>query len=491
MALKGETRRSRFAIAMAVVALSVLVVAGVLISVGYVAYTTKGSQTTTGGSTPPSTTTAASPTGDPLLDVPGLPALYHEDCATPLPSNTSTTCATSTSTVGVPQTFNMSTGVVDSDGHLTGVLHEHLFAFELNQSATIQFAYRGAEPNTQPAYLQVYFDGGAVNFTDLRGAVESGSARLVAESPAASLVGLVSVDRYSGQIAASPGVYIFDFQTQSLGTGLAYFLVRDATALQKGIQVSIGTPSVSSGAEGAAACGGGPGETGFGEEEFPVTVTSDTTSDVTLTSPNVPYGVWVQFVPSQLEDVGPQGANATMLLAGDSNPNGGDSLNYSLFIDASSSSGGFTGETALPLDAAYGQMQVLQSAGPFGELPTANPRVVFFQSAPLDEGQNQTNYAVIGDVYDPLPGTTQGSSLAVTITGVGLMQNATETPLPGWLQVTPVNSSFVMLTDQPYYLQVCVDISALAPQGSFTVVLNERVNGQPFSGEFVVQVQGY
>jgi hypothetical protein len=487
MAFKGATRRSRFAIA-AVVALSVLVVTGVLVSVGYVTYVTKGSETATGGSTSPSTATAASPTGDPLLDVPGLPALYHEDCTTPLPSNTSTTCTTSTSTVGVPQTFNMSTGVVDGDGHLTGVLHDHLFAFELDESATIQFAYRGAEPNAAPAYLRVYFDGGTVNFTDLRGVVESGSARLVAESPAASLVGLVSVDRYSGQIAASPGVYVFDFQAASLGTGLAYFLVRDATALQKGIQVSIGSPSVSSDAFGAAACGGGPGETGFGEEEFPVTVTSNTTGNVTLTSPNVPYGVWVQFVPSQLENVGPQGANATMLLAGDSNPNGGNSLNYSLFIDAYSS-GGFTGEAALPLDAAFGRMQVLHSAGSFGELPTANPGVMFFQGAPPGAGGNQTNYAVIGDVYDPLPGTSEGSSLGVTMTGVGLIQNGTEIPLPGWLQVTPVNSSFVMLADQPYYLQICVNISASAPNGSFTVVLNERVNGQPFSGEFVVQVQ--
>jgi hypothetical protein len=68
------------------------------------------------------------------------------------------------------------------------------------------------------------------------------------------------------------------------------------------------------------------------------------------------------------------------------------------------------------------------------------------------------------------------------------MQNGTEVPLPGWLKVTPVDSSFAMSVDQPYYLQVCVSISTSTPQGSFTVALNEKVDGQPFSGEFVLEI---
>jgi len=473
-----------------VVTLSVLVIGGALASIAYFSQATQGlsttggsasSSTSTNSTAKPSTLTPASTIEDALLQVPGLPTLYHEDCASPYPNDTSTTCTTTTSRVGLPQTFNMSTDLVSSGGTWSGVLHEHLFAFELNQSATIQFTMRGLEPSAAPAMVKVYFDNDVgINFTDLSDQVGSGTLQSVTSSS-----GNGPVDRFSGQIGAHPGVYIFDLKAATLGTGAAYFMLRDATALQQGIQVSLGSPTVNQVAFGPSACGGGPGESFVGEEEFPVTVTANATTNVNLASPNVPYGVWVKFVPSQLENVGPQGAGATMPLAGDVSPFGGNVYNSSLFIDASGSSGGLTGETVLPLDSAYGGMNVLQSAGPVGEIKTPNPEVMFGGQG---TAQNQTNYAVLGDVYDPSAGTAGGSSLAVTITGVGLMQNSTEIPPPNWLNVTPASSSFVMSADQPYYLQVCVTISSAAPLGGFTVILDEKVNGQQFSAEFLLDI---
>jgi hypothetical protein len=475
-----DNQESRSSARLAVSIILVVVIGASVIGAAYLLTSQSASSTAS------TSETSNSIAEDALLNVPGLPTLYHEDCATPYPNGTSTTCTTTTSTVGIPQTFNMSTDFVSSGGMVSGILHEHLFAFELKQKSTIQFTYKGVEPGSQPAAVSAYFDDNqGVNFTDLRGQVDSGVLRMVTNSSSVNF----PVDRFSGLIVARPGVYIFDFQTTYPSGGAAYFIVRDATALQQGIEISVGSPKVDHVSFGSSACGGGPGEEGFvGEEEFPVTVTVNTTTDVDLTSPNVPSGVWVQFVPSQLEDVGPQGANATLLLAGDVDPFGGNVWNSSLFIDASGSTAGLTGETVLPLDSAYGDMDVLQSVGPVGQVPTPNPGALFSQGTTPSTEQNQTNYALLRAVYDPSSGTPGSSSLSVTITGVGLMQNGTEVPFPDWLKVTTADSSFAMSADQPYYLQVCVRISTSTPQGSFTIVLNEKVDGQPFSGEFVLEI---
>jgi hypothetical protein len=80
------------------------------------------------------------------------------------------------------------------------------------------------------------------------------------------------------------------------------------------------------------------------------------------------------------------------------------------------------------------------------------------------------------------------SSLSVSFTGVGLIENGTEAPLPSWLKVAPVNSSFMITADTHYFFQVCVSINTSAPQGTFTIVLNESVNGQPFLDEFELMI---
>jgi len=437
------------------VAVAVLIIAAVVVSALLGIAPTQSALSSTQGEN--------APAEDELLQVSGLPTLYHEKCISVYSPFAPTTCDSTTSTVGIPQTFNMSS-LTGPNGSVT--TYENFFAFQLNGSSTIQFTFRTMQPALTPAALTVYFAGSGVNFTDLRGDVYIGRLPQVTNSGFASNPGLIPVDRFSGQVAASPGVYIFDFEPSNGGGGAAYFLVRDATALHRGIGVSIGSPEVSSVSSSGSACEGGPMETGVGEESFPIKVTSNTTTDVDLSPLSVPFGVWVKFVPSQLHDVGPQGAESTMIIVGDVYPEGGNPHNASLFVDAFSPAGSLTGEAVLPLDGSFGLVNVLSSVAPVGEVPGDYPAILFSRTdfagnqtgySPVAAG-NQTNYALLGNVYDPVAraGTTSASSLSVTITHVGLIQNGTEVALPAWLAVRPVSTQFVLTPDQPYQLQVCV-----------------------------------
>jgi hypothetical protein len=491
---KGE-RAPRSWLGIVAFLIAALITAGALASMVYVQ---PGARHTGSGNT--TTVAQSAVTDDPLLDVPGSPTLYHETCAgSAAPFIPPTVCKTTTSTVGVPQVFNMSSAT-DVNGSVSVTTYDQYFAFEVSENSTLQFTFRTTEPGWQPGSGYVYYDGNsAFNFSDIQGEVLSGQAQEISNSgtPTAP-AGQFPTDSYSGQVAARPGAYIFDFNYG--GGGTVYFLVRDATALQNGITVSVGQPQTTYASFNGAVCGGGPSEIGAaGEEEFPVTVTSNTTTDVILSSPNPPFGVWVGFVPSELQDVGPQGAHATMLLAGDGEVSEADPNSASLFVDAFSPEGGPTGESVIPLHAAFGFTNVLRTVGPVGY--PANPAYsgVTFVSLnttanqtsfpPVADG-NQTNYAVLTNVYDPgaVGGTQAASSLSVKITGVGLMQNGTEVALPAWIVVKPVNASFVMAADEPYDLQVCVTISDSPPLGDFTVALNESVNGQAFTGEMSVEI---
>jgi hypothetical protein len=280
-----------------------LVIALALISSVFVSQqVTSSSSSMSNSLTASAAETQSAPSADPLLDVLG-PMLYHETCATAYPNGTSTTCASTTSQVGVPQTFNMTNGLPLSNR----VVYENLFALRLSQNATLQFTIRGVVPGQQVGSFKVYFDAvTGANLTDPRSLETSDQALLVRESPD----GGFPTDRYSGEISAQPGIYVFDFQAFNGDGAPTYFLLRDETLLQRGIEVSVGSPQIEFGSFSGSACGGGPGITGPVYEQFPITITSNTTADINLTSPDVPYGVWAKFIPSQLENVGPKGATA-------------------------------------------------------------------------------------------------------------------------------------------------------------------------------------
>jgi hypothetical protein len=73
----------------------------------------------------------------------------------------------------------------------------------------------------------------------------------------------------------------------------------------------------------------------------------------------------MEFDPSHLDNVGPQGATAILLLAGDYapsvSPSSGKEFNSSLFIDASGSTNGLTGESVIALNEGHGSAHALQT----------------------------------------------------------------------------------------------------------------------------------
>jgi len=239
-----------------------VIIVGAIAAFSYFSYTNPGTQpiiNTTFSSTSQTTSTAETQntaTDDPLLDPPGSPTLYHETCA-----STSSVCKTTMSTVGVPQVFNMSS-VTDVNGSVAATTYEQLFGFQSSANSTIHFAFRTTEPGWVPASGYVYYDGSSgFNFSDLQGEISSGQAQEISNSGTPNApAGQFPVDSFSGQIAASPGAYIFDFQKG--GGGTAYFLVRDVTAAQSGITVTVGQPQITSVSFSGGACGGGPGSTG-------------------------------------------------------------------------------------------------------------------------------------------------------------------------------------------------------------------------------------
>ncbi len=371
---------------------------------------------------------------DTLLNASGLPTMYHEDCATSYPNGSTPMCTSSESTVGVPQTFNMSTDVSEPEPpSWSGVLHEQLFGFELSNNASIQFTFRGTDLNGLQLNLTVYFTPDAmINSTDLRPLVLSGTLQNVTRSVSIPGGGFPG-GGFSGQFSAHPGGYIFDFRTVR-PIGSVYFMARDATAIQQGIKVTISGPSYSWVYLYASSCGSNAGPNDFfaSGQKFQVTVTSNTTTDVYLSSPDVPKGAWMEFSPSHLENVGPQGATSTLLLFGIGvgippppqthiPPPPANPFNDSLFIDASGSVKGLMGEGLIALNNADGNPHILSSPGPVGFSPGA-------QAAEI--GTDQTNYAIGAGVYDPTPGMISNATLSVNFTGVGLIQNDTEVPAP-------------------------------------------------------------
>ncbi len=370
----------------------------------------------------------------------------------------------------------------------TGILDEHFFGFQLTNNASLQFTFRGPDLRSDQLNLTVYFTPDEINSTDLRPMVLSGALQIATKSVSIPGGNGFSGGGFSGQISAHPGGYIFDFRTVR-DIGAVYFVVRDASALQRGIKVTVGSPTDVEMNLYSYVCGSssGPHEYGISEQKFPITVTSDETTGVYLSSPDVPNGVWAEFSPSYLQNVGPRGANATLLLAGDVSTNAGYQFNSSLFIDASGSTNGLMGEGLIALNSEDGGMHILRSPGPVG-FASDTLGVIFSQGVTPSTETNQTNYAVGGGLYDPTPGSFSNATLSVKITGVALVENGTEVRLPSWLQVTPVNSSFVIQADQPYYFQICVSINTSTPQGTFNVALNESVNGQTFMDEFQIWI---
>jgi hypothetical protein len=441
---------------------AVIVIAALVTGVAFFALTPMRTTTSTTSSSSTavndssSTTTTLSTSS---VSAPAEPPLWHEDCATSNLTGT-TACTVSSSTAGTIQIFNMTTWV---PGNLTDTftLHTHYFAIAVNSSTTLQFSFSGI--NGAPAAMEVYFDDAAAPniqslVTDLSDGI--GSALLINQSE--------SPTSFSGSINASrAGLYAFEFSNHLEYGGKEQFVLLDEGASQHGITIKLGTPSTEFQYFAKSGVPGSGGQSFPKLETWHVTVYSNTTTNIDLGGLSLLNGFWLKFLPSNLTDVGPQGVNTTMLLAGAATISGQNPYNVSLFVMASGSDG-LTGEIPITI-AGEVPVAVVQSPGPFSaDLGAMNV--------------NTSAFWPYGMVYDPA-GAGSAASLTVSVSVAGIVEsNGTIATVPDWLNVAIPVSSYTLNATNPSYFEVGITAAAGAPLGKCTIALNETVGGKEFTG---------
>jgi hypothetical protein len=214
-----------------------------------------------------------------------------------------------------------------------------------------------------------------------------------------------------------------------------------------------------------------------GFEEWSVVVRSNVTRDVNMSTSYVPLNDWAKFVPSYLPDVGPGGANTTLLLAGALKPFVPDDDNMSIYLDAMSSNGTM-GYTMMPVIPDW-PVQVLNSPGPVKSVPETN-----YANTQLTIGE--TTGVFYGLVYDP-ESLSAAPSLSVSLTVSGFIPtNGKTEAVPSWLVVKQPEPTFTLPADEDYYFGFEISLSSKAPGGQGSLVLTETVNGQQFTGTLTV-----
>ncbi len=181
-------------------------------------------------------------------------------------------------------------------------------------------------------------------------------------------------------------------------------------------------------------------------------------------------GDWVKFLPSELNEVGPNGTVVDMLIAGAVRPFvNNDISNVSMIIQAVASTG-VQGEVALPLEG-YGGFVVINSTTQSDQQ---------FQSPSWDVfAANQTNYGVESIIYDPSAGgANQTLPISVSILGF-LDASGVVVQQPSWLQFSLPQSSegLVISPYDPLYIPVAYQSTSAAPLGSYTVVISIEIGG--------------
>jgi len=201
--------------------------------------------------------------------------------------------------------------------------------------------------------------------------------------------------------------------------------------------------------------------------------------DVNLSSISVISGDWVRFVPSHLPEVGPNGTDADMLVAGAfelSSP--GNDANVSMIIQATSSGGSF-GEAALPMEG-QGSFVVLHSLAAGQE----------FRGGGISATPGQTNFGTESVIYDPASvGSNQSVPVTVSIAGF-FGVNGSVLPQPPWLKFSvPGSSTNLSITPyDPLYFALDMTATNAAPLGSCTLVVDVEVGSVGFTLFIPVEV---
>ena len=234
--------------------------------------------------------------------------------------------------------------------------------------------------------------------------------------------------------------------------------------VDSGLRVQIGSPAVHYVSFTA------PQSTSSGPswEDWPLTVYSNTTTDVDLSAGSVIDGVWVQFVPSHLANVGPAGTTTHMLLAGAVKPFvNNDISNVSMIIRATGQNGA-RGQVLLPVERTW-------AVTPIGSAQAVN--LTTSLESHFMVFQNQTGYDWFPFVYDP-GGFATDASLTESFSLVGMVNGSVVSGIPSWLRVDVVTSSVTLAAHVPAYVEVTLAPSASAPLGNYAILVKGVIDGQ-------------
>jgi hypothetical protein len=197
-------------------------------------------------------------------------------------------------------------------------------------------------------------------------------------------------------------------------------------------------------------------------DEYPITISSQSMMNIKLDAVPILPGSWVRFVPQQLE-VGPTPSLVKMIMSGAEELFLIAHEQKAMAIQAVSNDGNIA-TSFLPIIKIQ-NITVLNSPGPiqFGGELTLN--------------SNQSSMATFGVVYDP---SDSKSSMPVSLSVIGLVNDSKIVPLPSWLHVYIPKPSFNLNATEPYYFLIQPTTHS-APQGAYTFAIKELVDGQEFT----------
>ncbi len=252
--------------------------------------------------------------------------------------------------------------------------------------------------------------------------------------------------------------------------------VSQSSPSQGGLQITVGGPVTTTLHPEFFNTSVGPQITFTGWEALSVYVRSNVTADVSLGVSDVPCGVWAEFDPSSLQNVGIAGARTSLLLAGAVSllPQTSNPRNSSLIINAWRGNGA-SSAIILPV-VQQENLTVLRSPGPVIEAGIQTSWGAYTTGNTSD---------VFGVVYDPA-NPQQDPTLNVSLSAAGLIQNGSLVRLPSWMRVSLPTPSFILNASEPYYFEVGIATQP-AHFGNYAISLREDVNGQPFTESVTIE----
>jgi hypothetical protein len=472
----------------------IVVVVVIVIAIGTVAFVALTSSTPTSNSGSATSSTAAVSWKNPFTGATPV-TVSHERCGTAVPEF-GTICTSSTYDAGTPQSFNMTTVPAQSN-RTTATVFTDYFTVHAAESDLVGFSMKATNITTFQGYFSTVTNASSVpSPSDL----VTGVQLFVNETG--------NYQTYSGNVTArQDGTFVFLFSVPGPEfNDSVSFLLTDSAAYNTGITIKLGVPQVQDVTVSENRSNGG-GSEGLGWEEIPITVYAPATTAVNLTSLSLFKGGWLKIVPSYLPDVGLEGTNATVYMVGVGQTT--NHYNNTLFIGGSGADG-LTGDAVLSVEQS----------------PDAT---VVTGLAPISLASAEYGSpGIVGLLYDPPSGSP--SSLAVSVTVAGVLENGSVVPLPSWLNVSypnqkivfgngsttvvtttlgsgetvsgipqyetdnvtthPPSSSFSLILHpyNPCFFVFTIDGTS-APKanvGIYTVVLDETINGQHFVSDLEV-----